>query len=222
MSFEPLFMQSHDPVAVEGVLTAGGRVLGPDEDDLRHPVFGVVHAVGMELAGIQDRIVAVSGHHGAQTRRVAGMTGQPQLHPVGASERVAEEGDGTAHVPARALHEDDGFRPELGLDVVEALLYGVEGLVPADALEASLAPFAHALERMGEALGMVDELSEGQSPRADASAAVGMILVTFHLDQAPVLHEELQPAAAVASRSGGPRRRSDYTPLHDASSVDRP
>ena len=103
---------------------------------------------GHELAGIKDGVVAVGEHHGGQARGVAGVTGQSQLHPVGTAEGVAEEGDGPADVPAGALGEDDGFRPVLLLDVVEALLDGVEGLVPADALELALAAFAHSLQGM--------------------------------------------------------------------------
>ena len=196
-----------DPVAVEAVLAAGGRVLGPDDDHFRHLVLGIGHAVGEELAGIQDGVVAVGEHHGRQAGRVAGVTGQPQLHPVGAAEGVAEEGDGAADVAAGALGEDDRFRPVLLLDVVEALLDGVQGLVPADALELALAALPHPLQRMGEALGVIDVLGERQSPRAQAALVVGVVFVALHLDQAAVLDVELDAAAAVTAGTGRPGGR---------------
>ena len=130
MSLEPRFMQSSDPVAVEAVLAAGGRVLRPDHDHLRQPVLRIGHAVGEELAGIQDGVVAVGEHHGGQTGRVAGVTGQPQLYPVGTAEGVAEEGDGSAHIPPGPLGEDHGFRPVGLLDLVETLLRPCPGLRP--------------------------------------------------------------------------------------------
>ena len=70
------------------------------------------------------------------------MPREPQLHPVGTSEGVTQEGDGTADVAAGALDEENRFRPVLGLDGVEPLLDHVERLVPTDPLELALAPFS--------------------------------------------------------------------------------
>ncbi len=98
------------------------------------------------------------------------MTGQAQLHPVGAAEGVAEEGEGPTDVSAGTLGENHRFSPVSLLDLIETPFHRVQSLVPADALEPALAPLSHPLERVGEAIGVVDVLGEGQAPGAEAAA----------------------------------------------------
>ena len=101
-----------------------------------------------------------------------------------------------------SLGEDDGFRPVLVLDLVEALFDGVQSLVPGDALERALAALPHPLHGVSEALGMIDVLGEGQSPRAEAALVVGVVFVALHLDQPAVLDIELEAATPMAAGPG--------------------
>ena len=65
----------------------------------------------------------------------------------------------------------------------------------------ALTPLPHSLQGMGEAVGVIDVLGEGQRPGAQAAVAVGVVFVPLHLDQSAVLHVELETAAPVTARA---------------------
>ena len=78
----------------------------------------------------------------------------------------------------------------------------VDGLVPADALELAAAALAHALERVVEAVGVVDPLAHGATAQAGAQLVVAERVVAGGVRLDPgdlvVLHVQAQGAAAVA------------------------
>ena len=83
---------------------------------------------------------------------------------------------------ARALGDDDRFGTILGPDALDVVCKHVEGLVPGDFLELSLAALAYALERFGHA-----SLVRMNEPLRDAASAKrtprnGVVLVTFDAD----------------------------------------
>ena len=196
----------HDPVALECIRAAARRVLRPDHDIFRQLIARVVEALLKELRAVGHREIAHRGDLRAKARGVAGLTGKSELGPVRAAVRIAEEGNGSADVAARALNEDDGLGTVLLLELGPLLLDGVVSLVPADFLPLALAALADALQGLCDAVRVVDILRARQQTRAGAAVVPRMVRVALDLDDLAVLDVKLHAAAAMAAGSGGPRR----------------
>ena len=94
-------------MAEEAVKTAVDGVLGPVDNDIGSLPLRIVIAFLQELRAVRHGIIAVGHEHGALSGGIAGMTGQADLHPVGAAVGITQISDRTADIAAGALTEDD-------------------------------------------------------------------------------------------------------------------
>ncbi len=99
-----------NPMSVKTIMTTGGGILRPDNNVLGHFIFRVLKAFFKELGTIRNGIITVSGEHCAEARRVAGMTGEADLHPVGTAVSIHQKGNRAADIAAGTLAENNRFR----------------------------------------------------------------------------------------------------------------
>ena len=193
-----------DPCAHKAVRAADAGVLAPDDDILRHLPARIVVALFKHLGAVGDAGVAVDHAHSSEARGVAGLAREAKLAPVRAAVSIAEVRDRTADIAPGALHEDDGLRSEIALELLELFLDDVERLVPCDALEFAAAALADALHRVKEAVLVVKILRHCEQTRAAAPLVPRMAGVALDLDDLAVLDVDFCAAAAVAAGTGRP------------------
>ena len=116
------------------------------------------------------------------------------------------EGTLVAVHAARAGHVEQGLRTILGADGLDALIDGVDGLVPGNAHPAGVLTLGvRALHGITQAVGMVAGLHRGDRLVAAAAKSMAGALVALDLDRATVLHGHphaaLHLAAATAHRA---------------------
>ena len=136
------------------------------------------------------------------TRALAHLVG---AKAVGRMEPGAE-GTLVAVHAARAGHVEQGLRTILGTDGLDALIDGVDGLVPRNAHPAGiLALGVRTLHGITQAVGMVAGLHRGDRLVAAAAKSMAGALVALDLDRTTVLHGHphaaLHLAAATAHRA---------------------
>ena len=185
-----------DGVAVQAVRVGAQRLLAPDEDTLGgHPALVLVAV--LELLGVVDLGVAAADHergvrHARAVARPAGLG----VHGV----RRAEHEVGPLRVPvvalaARAAEHADGLGAVLLGDLLGVLGDEVGGLVPSALLPLVLAAvLAGALQRVRDAVGVVDVLRQRQAARAERPLGDGVLRVALHLHHLAVLDVHLQTA----------------------------
>ena len=204
-----------------------GRCLGVarvDDDDLRAGFLQTHHVVvGGAAAGHLRLAAVVAEQHDelgiGHIRRAVGLAAavEPRQRlanlgrgagAVGLQEAAIDAGQPLHEVANVAVLHARGVLHEhrLGTVLVEHLLVGrgdsVDGLVPGDLLELALAALAHALQRRGEAIGVVDPAADGTAALAGMQLviAVGIVagVVGFHPGDLVIDHVEAQRAAALA------------------------
>ena len=191
----------------------GGRlgIAGVDDDDLQAGLLQVgvaVHAA--QRGGARVHAPKYQALRGAQV----GLEGRPAGHAGFRHERgdpaqqrvveavrraeLVEEAAASPVVGARrAARRGHGLGAAFGLDLVELVGHFLNSLVVRDLLPLALALFAHALERMVDAGGMVDMQQRARAAAAQAALA-GVIRIAFDLDHIAILNVGEHAAVSMA------------------------
>ena len=153
---------------------------------------GYVRAFLGQVLGASEHVGHGRAHH---VRRVVVVAGQRAADAVEqALRRVARRG-----VHARGVDREDGVVAVLVDRVLKLVGDGVDGLVPADALELALASLAHALHGVHQAVRAVEPAPHGAAAQACARLEVGVAdVVGLHVQRLAVLGVPLEYAVASA------------------------
>ncbi len=188
-------------------LRHGGGFVDVDDNDLGAPFLAGAHGMGHHIdLGVHrigapdDDAVALAHFLRADARKIAGagdVAGPGGADAdgfvlAGIALGSAQAVDAVAlHVPHGAGIEigPDGFGPVLGLDSGKARGNLGHGLVPRDALELTGALRPGALQRVLEAIGVVDALGVAGDFLADDPGRVGVILGATHAANGAIVHE---------------------------------
>src|SRR5208282_1581792 len=120
----------------KAVRTAHGRILSPGDDHFRRHPLRIVVALRQKLRAVRDEEIADHRFHRDEARCVAGVTREPELHPIRAAEAVGEKRDRPADIAAGALYEHHGFGAEFLADLLQTALAQIVRFSPAYRLEA--------------------------------------------------------------------------------------
>ena len=188
-----------DRMAPQPVAVRRERHLAPHDDDLRHPVHGVV--VGsLQAAGVVHLGIVSAQHvragHGA--RLVAGIARLGVAGVRRAEHGLRHVGHQDAARAPRAREHGHALGAVGVAEVVALLLDQGIGLIPCDALPLVVlaAVLRIALHRIDHAARVVHVVLERQAPGAQAALRDGVVLVALHMVEAPLrIDVELQAAS---------------------------
>ena len=199
-----------DPVAEEAVAVGDENVVANVEDVLGVHVLGVSIALLEVLRHVGYEEVAHEAVADGGTRQVARVTGQEAQYEVRAVKTCIGQVRGLpADVAAGALHGDDGLGAIVFPNLMYVLYDVIVSLVPSDALPLVLATLANALQRVLQAIGMIERLDDVEATHAQTALVVRGQRVAFDLLYLAILGVVQDGAAVVTARCGPHVRTRD-------------
>ena len=187
----PLFEGVQEAVAALGVRAGDGGIAPPHQ-----------HHGGVHLAVIIRRgHIAEGDRAGVDAGEKA--LGGAGLEPVGGADGVCEPGRVGQMMPSGPLGDGHGLHAVFLFYGEQVFRDDVVGLIPGDAPELSLAPLAHPLHGMEQAVRVIDEFFAEKALRAHPPLVHDAVRIGADLCDAPVLHCHLRDAGAVTDMAGG-------------------